>query len=367
MAGFSNTGWSMTYNDQDLLLAFRGQNNDVVFNIGPVGQFLGKTSGTIISVTNFNINIVKAQNGGSLAGVQVVLAANNRTSLNTIVYLTDADAAGGAMPATVATLGSQANLVDKIGTVSKNYGASGTNYNAAPHSSEGSYTQIIPAGTLPAKWNGLTAFNIETDTTGVLPFIQFQGYATPVKLGAFSFDASGNLSFVAGANALIITAPSIITPPANVTFVDGQTVNFSVVATGSSLTYQWSVDGMIDPEATNSTYSFTAKADLHDGVLVTVTVGNQLATYTASARMNLPAVPPQMPQIGAITCVNGTNCFSFPTENNVTYTVLYSSTLSAPLSDWFVLGTSVGDGNPKIVTDAVKSASTRFYAIKANR
>jgi len=363
LAGLSTTAWSMTYKDQDLLLAFRGADNDVVFNLGSVTNFLNKASGTIINVTNFNIDVVKSKNGDSLDGVQVILAASSSADTRT-AYITDVDAADGALPARVASVGDQTSTIARIGTISANYSTGDTNYNASVHSSEGSYSRIIDLGSgQPAKWDGVLGFNAEIGMPAVLPFLQIQGYAYPVKLGAFSIDASGKLLFVAGSAALPVTAPNLITGPANVTYRQGQTVTFSVEATGSPLYIQWSLNDSIVQNETNKTFSFVATTN--DVGYVSVTVGNQLASYTASADLILASLPAK-PSIGFATFFNGTNSFSFATETGVIYTVVCSSVLTAPVSTWVVLGSPIsGDGKPAVVTDPIAGRNTRFYAVKA--
>jgi hypothetical protein len=357
LAGFSFTAWSMTYSDQDLLLAFRGKQNDVVFNVGPVSSFLTQAAGTSANVTGFDINVVNAQNAGSLSGVQAILAATRSTG-NYIVYLTDSDAANGTAPTPESLVPNLSGAVTQIGNMSVIYGTA--TYNAAPNSSVASYTKNLPgssSGTLPSKWNGYTGFNVEGPTNSLLPFYKFQNGATPVLIGTFSWAADGSLTFVAG-NAV---RPTITSAPTNVTVTLGEIASFSVAASGTPLAIQWSINGVDQLNETNATFSFTPTMD-NNANLVRVTVTNQLGSVYKEVALTVNQPVSSVVQLQGFKHENGTTTFSFATEVNVDYYVLSTEDLTLPTEEWTVVYFKTADGSPIAITDDT-SSNARFYTV----
>ncbi len=369
LTGFCSPAWALTYNDQDLLLVFRGVQNDVLFDLGSVNTYLHQTAGTVLPVSGFDINLVKTKNGGSLAGVQVILMAAHNNG-NATLWLTDADAAAGLLPAMPAYVAGQAGMVAEVGSTSQAYSTDGTQTYAVPVSDASSYTFLTSGGVLPSqggtpeKWNGGSDFTVETGLPGVLPFYQLQGYAAPLEVGAFSIDASGSLTFVTGA-----ALPPVITlAPVSQTVDQGSTATFSVSAIGTSLAYQWSVNGTNIDNATSATYSISGVQPTDENTY-TVTITNLLGSVSADVDLLVNTVlpPPAQSQIQQISSLNGTNSLSFTTVSGVSYRVHYSPVLGPALSTWAIVGSPVlGDGSTLTVQDVCADA-TRFYAIEAYR
>src|SRR5258708_574673 len=86
---------AFTYTDFDLLLVLRQEGlSDVEFNLGSVTNFLGKADGTVVTVTNFDVNLAKSSFNNNLVGVKFVLmAATNSNATIKPAHLTDADPA----------------------------------------------------------------------------------------------------------------------------------------------------------------------------------------------------------------------------------------------------------------------------------
>ncbi len=86
--------------------------------------------------------------------------------------------------------------------------------------------------------------------------------------------------------------PNITTQPASQTVNVGQSVSFSVTATGSEpLSYHWFKDGTIIPGATNAYYSIPAVADSDAGtysVVVTDSVETETSTNAALTVLSVP-------------------------------------------------------------------------------
>src|SRR5881296_2989949 len=83
---------AFTYSDYDLLLVFRQEGlNDLGFNLGSVSNLLGRPNGTVLTVTNFDVNLVRS-NFNNLVGVKfILLAATNSNAAIKRAYLTDGD------------------------------------------------------------------------------------------------------------------------------------------------------------------------------------------------------------------------------------------------------------------------------------
>ena len=83
---------AFTYADGDLLLVFRKDGfNDVEFNIGSVSNYLGRANGTKLTVSNWDLNLVRANFNNSLASVKFLLvAATSSTDTSRRIWSTSA-------------------------------------------------------------------------------------------------------------------------------------------------------------------------------------------------------------------------------------------------------------------------------------
>src|SRR6266404_3595418 len=112
----AHTASSFTYSDYDLLLVLRQEGlSDVEFNLGSVTNYLGKADGTVITVTNFDVNLAKSNFNNNLVGVKFILmAATNSNAAIKRAYLTDAHPA--SVPTDI-TVSSWRTLQSKISFV----------------------------------------------------------------------------------------------------------------------------------------------------------------------------------------------------------------------------------------------------------
>jgi putative Ig domain-containing protein/Ig-like domain-containing protein len=103
---------------------------------------------------------------------------------------------------------------------------------------------------------------------------------------------------------LIVTgapvAPSITTQPASQTVTAGQTATFSVVATGTSPTYQWRRNGVTIGGATSASYTTPPTTTADSGSTFSVVVQNSIgsvlsnnATLTVNAALVAPSISTQ--------------------------------------------------------------------------
>ena len=98
-------------------------------------------------------------------------------------------------------------------------------------------------------------------------------------------DTDGNLYVTSAAANVIMRGvldqtPVITTPPQAAVLAIGNTLSLSVVATGTSLTYQWKLEGTALPGATASTYTVANAQASHSG-RYTVDVSNSAGTATS--------------------------------------------------------------------------------------
>lgn|GEM_PF-2165501 len=191
------------------------------------------------------------------------------------------------------------------------------------------------------------------------------------SLGAAQMSDAGNYtvlvtntagSVMSNAASLSVTAapvaPSISAHPQSTTVTTGNSIQFTVVATGTApLAYQWKKNGVSLPGATSTLYSIgsAALSDAADyTVVVSNTAGNatsNVATLTVTAAATPPVISTQ-PQGATVTA-----------GNTVTFTVV--STGSAPLSyQWSKNGSPIsGATNPSLILAGVQTSSAADYTV----
>src|SRR5512140_1454192 len=94
---------------------------------------------------------------------------------------------------------------------------------------------------------------------------------------------AGEVGSAAGGSSAQPVAPAIVTQPADAIAVAGARATFAVVATGTTLRYQWSRDGVPVPGATAASYQTAALARAESGATFTVTLGNDAGEVTSRA------------------------------------------------------------------------------------
>lgn len=146
----------------------------------------------------------------------------------------------------------------------------------------------------------------------------FANYATD-NGHRYSVVANGPGGPATSATALLTVtpiAPAIVTPPANQIVPDLGTATFTVVATGSKLTYQWQRQSgafVNIPGATNSSYSFQVSYSNDNGAVFRVVVSRSGAAPVASASATLTVIPLPGPQI-TTQPVNTLATYGLPTN-----------------------------------------------------
>ena len=151
------------------------------------------------------------------------------------------------------------------------------------------------------------------------------------------------------ANLTVNIPPLVTTQPTSQTVLVGQTITFSVNATGTApLTYQWKKNGTSINGATSSTYTTPAVTASDNGAQFTVAVANAAGTVTSNAAILTVNAPP------AIT--------SQPANQSVivgqTASFSVTATGTAPLSyQWQKNGTAIGGATSPVYTTPSTSSS----------
>ncbi len=108
--------------------------------------------------------------------------------------------------------------------------------------------------------------------------------------------------------------------PENASVAVGSTATFSVVATGTALTYQWSDNGAAISGATGASYTTPAVTPANSGESFTVTVSNSMGSQTSSAALLTVTAA-----VAATTDVTTYHNDAQRTGQNLTETVLVPS------------------------------------------
>ena len=149
----------------------------------------------------------------------------------------------------------------------------------------------------------------------------------------------------------VVVSPAIIVQPTNVIAVVGQTVNFSVTASGTPLFYQWRLNSAALSSATNSTLTLNSVTTNNAGTY-SVIVSNTSGTITSS-NATLSVYPTAVP---ALTFVSYANRHFTVTLTGVP-TWNYSIQASPDLLNWVSL---VTNASPYTFTDTNVSG-LKFY------
>lgn len=153
----------------------------------------------------------------------------------------------------------------------------------------------------------------------------------------------------------VVTAPAISTHPVPQTVTAGQPASFSVVATGTSLAYQWKKDGA-NIGGNSATFSITS-AQASDAGSYTVVVSNSAGSVTSNAAaltVNPAVVAPAITTQPVAQVVTAGQPASF--------SVVASGT--APLSyQWKKDGINVGSDSATLTIASAQASDAGSYAV----
>ncbi|MCX8520952.1 MAG: immunoglobulin domain-containing protein, partial [Rhodoferax sp.] len=123
--------------------------------------------------------------------------------------------------------------------------------------------------------------------------------------------------------AAAAVVPAITTQPAAQTVTAGQSATFSVTATGTSPSYQWTKNGSNISGATSSTYTTPATSSADNAAVFTVVVSNSAGTVTSSSATLTVNVPPSITTQPAAQVVNAGQAATFSVTATGTAPLLY--------------------------------------------
>ena len=153
-----------------------------------------------------------------------------------------------------------------------------------------------------------------------------------VDVGNYSVFVNNAVGGTTSSNALLQVgiAPSFTAPPSSLTVTQGQSANFTVGASGTSLNYSWRKNGTVIAGATNTTFNIPA-AFGSNAATYTVVVSNFLSSITSTGAILTVIVPAGITgQPTSQTVGEG---------SNTTFTV--TATGTALSYQWFKDGTNI--------------------------
>jgi hypothetical protein len=152
-------------------------------------------------------------------------------------------------------------------------------------------------------------------------------YTTPVTVAGdngalFSCVVTNTVGSVTSNNATLtvyLLSPVITTQPLNKTVTEGQTATFTVVATGTSLSYQWRKNGTNIGGATSASYTTPATTTADNGALYSCVVSNTGGSATSNnATLTVNCVLPVITQQPAAMVVTEGQTATFTIAANGT-------------------------------------------------
>jgi hypothetical protein len=359
---------AFTYNNEsaDLLLVFRRDpQNDIVFNLGSVSNYLNKANGTVLTVTNFRLAAVTANYGANLSGVSVSLFAVT-TAADPLrrAWVTDPDAATVRDDIAGSRHGLIRSKVDAIGQFPEaaTFDSQTNEYIIArAESTSPTYVMSSAGSQDPTTLSGAVLFGVEGTVPATLRFFELQVSALTPKpaapqVGSFSITAAGALTFTAGSG---VSGPSITSQPTNVTVFAGGVAGFNVIATGAPLTYQWQFNAADISGATASGYSLAAHTTNVGNYRVIVANGaGSVTSSVATLTVNLPGAA----NLGGFGKVAG-GAFSLNlTGTSGAYYEIQSNTNLNSSNAWATIAFITNNGGKTIFGDASASnAPQKFY------
>jgi len=274
-AGAAQSAPALNYSSTDLLLVFRqdGQ-KDVEFDLGSVTNFLGQTAGSQTAVS-YNKTLVLANFGGSLAGVKFAIAGTtSQTDPLPRVWLTDAKVSTPPAQLSGSAFGVLHDKIDSVGVSATYATVSNANPYAVSTSVSSSYDYLVTSGIgsavstfygdAPSPVGSVVPLPVDAANPTTLAFYELRisgANPTPAAslIGAFTLDASGNLTFTAGtlpplsaSTITAINADPINTGSSSISFTTSNGLNYQLFY-APSLAGGWARVPGVQPAAGDGT------------------------------------------------------------------------------------------------------------------
>jgi hypothetical protein len=145
-----------------------------------------------------------------------------------------------------------------------------------------SFSVAATGSSLTYQWqkNG-TAISGATSSTYTISSTSTSDAGTYAVVVSNSAGSATSTSATLSVNPLVV-APTISTQPVSLTVTQGNAATFSVVASGTSLSFQWMKNGAVILGATSASYTISSTA-LSDAGLYSVLVSNSAGSVTSTA------------------------------------------------------------------------------------
>lgn len=274
----------------------------------------------------------------------------------------DLDSAGAATPGPVSYPDAWIRLVREGNRFVTMIKTNGTDWVMA--------NTYLPASSYPAQvYLGLavTAHDAALTSTGLFSSFSIGLPVSDVKLtmtaAASTVPEGGTVQYtITAVNQGAATASSVVVTdalPAGLTFGGGSPSQGDVAHTAGTVT--WTVGALTNGQS--ATVSLTATA-VSTGAKTNTASASLVGTDENPANNSATAVVTVVtkPMLSTPAYAGGKFSMSLATEPGVTYQVIYSGEVTAPLSTWSILTTILGDGTTKVVEDTAP-ASLRFYSV----
>jgi hypothetical protein len=218
---------------------------------------------------------------------------------------------------------------------------------------------VVATGTGPLgyQWN-LDGVAIPGATGSVLTLSSVQ----PADAGGYTVVVTNLVGSVTSAVATLTVnvPPAITTEPQSQAVTVGQSASFSVVATGTGpLSYQWNLDGVAIPGATESVLTLTNVQPADAGgytVMVTNLVGSVTSAVATLTVTSPPCSTP--PSFGSAVMTPDGFALQLSTSVGCTYVIVASTNLM----DWTPVSTNVSvSGTLELTDSTATNLSVRFY------
>lgn len=156
-----------------------------------------------------------------------------------------------------------------------------------------------------------------------------------------------------------VIPPAILIAPVGRTVTNGAAVSFSVTTAGTlPISYQWTLNGVVLPGATNATLSLPVVGPANAGAY-RVSAGNAGGSATSDPAMLRVLVAPR---VESITRSGAGVDLAFPTLENLSYTVEFTGAAEPLL--WTPLVSVPGTGGTLTVNDPAGGLPARLYRVR---
>lgn len=311
--------------------------NPIVISTQPANQLVAEGSNAVFSVeaSGYGILSYRWYKGGSALSNSSKFQGTTSATLS-VLNVTAADASlyhvvisnddGKSLTSNAAELAVQGPAVVTVQPV-----------NTTVYSGETGYLRIAASGDKPIayqwqKWNGSSWQNVSGATSSTLSFAS----ATSSTAGRYRCKISNAVSSDTSneASVTVLMAAKITSSPTSQSVQAGDSVTFTVSATGDDLQYEWSKNGQVIPGNSNS-LSFAAVRELDEATYGCRVYNNGSSASCASFKLTIQS-PVQITTqpTSQSTYENGSVSLSVAASGD-----------PAPTVEWYFNGAVVGTGN----------------------